>query len=47
MTTQGIFERMEGAAPSGEDVEVDWDGLRAQVWKGQLSHEKRGDHVVL
>jgi hypothetical protein len=39
MTTQGLFERMEGAVPSGEDVEVDWDGSRAQVWKGQLSHD--------
>jgi hypothetical protein len=30
---------MEGAVPSGEDVEVDWDGSRARVWKRQLSHE--------
>jgi len=39
MTTLGLFEKMEGAVPSGEDVKVDWDGSRAQVWKGQLSHE--------
>jgi hypothetical protein len=39
MTTQGLSERMEGAVPSDEDVEVDWDGSRARVWKSQLSHE--------
>jgi hypothetical protein len=39
MTTRGLSERMEGAVPLGEDVEVGWDGSRARVWKGQLSHE--------
>ena len=42
MMAQGLSEMMEGAVPSGEDVGVDWvdwDGLRAQVWKGLLSHE--------
>src|SRR5882762_9211400 len=47
MTTLELSEKMEGAVPSGEDVEADGDGSRAQVWKDQLSHEQRGDHVVL
>ena len=39
MTSLGLFEKMEGAVPSDEGVEVDWDGSRAQVWKGRLSHD--------
>ncbi len=48
MTTLGLSEKMEGAAPSGSDVVVDWDGTKSHLYvKGQLNREQRGDHVVL